>query len=206
MTTRACVYECDSGTQLSESELNPRKIFCGKAGILLMQFEQWVPFPLERVFRFFANPENLPRIMPPSLGMKIVHVNLVRPAQAGLPAPVPANLLAGVGSEIVTSFRLIPFLPIRIPWVARITEFEWLHHFADIQERGPLRRWHHRHEFAAESREEGDGTRVRDVVEYEFGLGPLESSAKKLAFDPQMRRVFAHRQKVLEELLAAAGH
>ena len=30
-----------------------------------VQFEDWVPFPIERVFLFFANPENLPRLMPP---------------------------------------------------------------------------------------------------------------------------------------------
>ena len=169
-----------------------------------MQFEQWVAFPVERVFLFFADPENLPRIMPPSLGTKVVRMNLVPPPQAELAKLSVTNSLAGVGSEIVTSFRLFPYLPIRIPWVARITEFEWPHHFADIQEHGPLRRWHHRHEFAAESRDGHDGTWVRDVVEYEFGLGPLESAAKKLAFDPQMRRVFAHRQKVLEGLLSTA--
>jgi len=26
-----------------------------------IQFEQWVPFTLEKVFLFFANPQNLPR-------------------------------------------------------------------------------------------------------------------------------------------------
>src|SRR5690242_20623529 len=31
-----------------------------------LEFEQWVPFPLQRVFAFFSNPENLPRIMPAS--------------------------------------------------------------------------------------------------------------------------------------------
>jgi len=42
------------------------------------QFEVWVPFPLERVFRFFANPENLPRIMPPASGTRIEALRLVR--------------------------------------------------------------------------------------------------------------------------------
>ena len=26
--------------------------------------EQWLPYPVEPVFAFFANPENLPRLMP----------------------------------------------------------------------------------------------------------------------------------------------
>ncbi len=28
------------------------------------QTEQWLPFPVELVFAFFAYPENLPRLMP----------------------------------------------------------------------------------------------------------------------------------------------
>jgi hypothetical protein len=43
----------------SQREASPRKTTA-------MSFEQWVPFPLERVFLFFADPRNLPRLMPPS--------------------------------------------------------------------------------------------------------------------------------------------
>ena len=67
----------------------------------LVQFEQWVPVPIERVFLFFANPGNLPRIMPPQTGTELVRLKLVpppgipqknaRPSRTGhlWPAPVP---------------------------------------------------------------------------------------------------------------------
>ena len=73
-----------------------------------LEFEQWVPFPVERVFAFFANPENLPRIMPAASGTKILALKRVAPPSA--PAGAAAVSAAGVGSTIVTSFpRLLLF-------------------------------------------------------------------------------------------------
>jgi ligand-binding SRPBCC domain-containing protein len=167
------------------------------------EFAEWVPFPLERVFLFFANPENLPRIMPPDADTRIEDLNLVSPP----PLPGSASLgqlLAGVGSEIATSFRLAPPLPFRGRWTARITEFEWNHHFADIQVQGPFRSWLHRHELAREMRNEVNGTLVRDRIEYEIGLGFLGAIAQALFVARQMQATFAHRQRVLEGLLHRA--
>ncbi len=164
-----------------------------------LEFEQWVPFPLEPVFRFFANPRNLPRIMPPSTGTRIDDLRLVAP-------PPPANEtnfaeLAGVGTQIDTSFRVLPPLPFRATWVAVITEFEWNHHFADIQTKGPFKKWHHRHEFSEELRSGMPGTIVRDVIEYEAGFGVAGKLAEKLFISAQMPRMFAHRQQILGSLL-----
>ena len=163
------------------------------------QFEQWVPFPVDRVFLFFANPENLPRIMPPETDTRIDKFQLAPPpSPPKLAQPVP---LAGVGSEIHTSFRLVAGLPFRARWIARITEFEWNHHFADIQEKGPFKSFHHRHEFADETRDEVKGTRVRDHINYEIGFSIAGSIAQKLFAGPQMAGTFLYRQQALENLL-----
>jgi ligand-binding SRPBCC domain-containing protein len=123
-----------------------------------------------------------------------------------VPPPPPPNSIhfakaAGVGTIITTSFRLFPFLPLRVLWIARITEFEWDHHFADIQQKGPFKRWHHRHEFVVDTRQGVSGTLVRDVIEYEFGMGPLEALANRLLFEGRLRDTFAQRQKKLPTLL-----
>lgn len=169
-----------------------------------LRFEQWVPFPLVPVFAFFSNPENLPRIMPASMATRLIRLNLVAPPPA--PAGVSADVskAAGIGSTIVTSFRIFPFLPARARWIAGITEFEWNHHFADVQETGPFRSWHHRHRFARETRDGIEGTLVSDVVDYEVGFGFLGEIANALFIRNQMRKTFASRQKVLESLLARA--
>jgi ligand-binding SRPBCC domain-containing protein len=79
---------------------------------------QWVAVPLNKVFAFFSDPANLPRIMPPQMHVCTMRVALVPP-----PAEDSAGVLgldrdksAGAGSEFVISFRPVPFFPIRMEW------------------------------------------------------------------------------------------
>ena len=162
-----------------------------------LAFEQWVPFPLEHVFAFFSNPENLPRIMPASSGAKLIALNRMPP-----PGDTASEKAAGVGSRIVTSFRVFPLLPIRAQWIARITEFEWHHYFADVQDKGPFKSWHHRHEFVAAPRDGVTGTLVRDVIEYEVGFSVIGAIANGLFVRRQMQKTFAQRQHLLLKLLS----
>jgi ligand-binding SRPBCC domain-containing protein len=164
-----------------------------------LEFEQWVPFPLDHVFAFFSNPENLPRIMPTASQTKLIALNRMPPPAP--PTGLPADKSAGIGSTIATSFRVFPLLPIRAQWIARITEFEWNHHFADIQDKGPFKSWHHRHEFAAHERDGVRGTVVRDVINYEVGFSFVGRMANTLFVCRQMENTFAHRQKTLPKLL-----
>src|ERR1700756_1149180 len=163
-----------------------------------LEFEQWLPFPLERLFAFFSNPENLPRIMPASSYTQLIALNRVPPPEV---AGVCSKKAAGVGSSIVTSFRVLPFLPLRRRWVARITEFEWDRYFADVQDEGPFKSWHHRHEFASARRNGTEGTTSRDVIDYEVGFGFLGSIANALFIRQQMQTTFAERQGRLPNLL-----
>ena len=165
-----------------------------------LEFEQWVPFPLERVFAFFSNPENLPRIMPAASATRLIALKRVPPPEVS--AGVSTEKAAGVGSSIFTSFHVFTFLPIRRRWVARITEFAWNRYFADVQDEGPFKRWHHRHEFASAVRDGRGGTLVRDVIEYEVGFGLAGTLANALFVRRQMENTFAQRQHLLPHLLA----
>jgi ligand-binding SRPBCC domain-containing protein len=167
-----------------------------------LEFAAWVPFPLAQVFAFFSNPENLPRLMPPATETRIECLQLVEPARPPGPNTTSVQPAAGVGSIITTSFRPFPFLPWRREWIAAITEFEWNHHFADVQQKGPFKQWHHRHEFTPEARERLNGTLVRDLIEYEVGFGWPGALANSLFIARQMRPTFAARQKILPQLLA----
>jgi ligand-binding SRPBCC domain-containing protein len=165
-----------------------------------LEFADWVPFPLPLVFAFFSNPQNLPRIMPAATQTKIDALHLVAPPPPPDSAASPHT--AGVGTLIVTSFRMFPFLPLRAQWIARIVAFDWNHYFADEQRKGPFQRWHHRHQFQAEARSGVAGTLVKDVIDYEVGFGPLGALANALFIERQMRAMFASRQKTLPQLLA----
>jgi len=162
------------------------------------RFTQWLPVAIEQVFLFFANPENLPRIMPPETETRLIELRLVAPAESPNANAAP---LAGIESEIVTSFRVLPLLPFRAGWTALITEFEWNHHFSDVQKIGPFRRFQHRHEFEAQVRDGKAGTLVRDVIEYEVGFGPLGFCIDRLFVARRLQRTFAYRQDALRKLL-----
>ena len=136
--------------------------------------------------------------------MKVRSHEPASPLRAVGPGSPPDGGEAGVGTVIVVSVKLFPPLPIRTGWVARIVEYEHGHHFADVQDRGPFRRWEHRHEFEAGRRDGRDGTVVRDVLEIEVGLGVLGKVAERLLVGRQMARTFEHRQRTLEALLASS--
>jgi ligand-binding SRPBCC domain-containing protein len=165
---------------------------------------QWVPFPVELVFAFFANPANLPHLMPPWLK---THIEDARMAPAP-PRPVahdPArrflSVAAGVGSEILISFVPIPWIPKRVSWMARITEFEWNSHFCDYQVRGPFTEFRHRHGIQPELRDGQEGTLVSDEIEFALPYGAM-GELGSLLVKRQLAQSFAYRQKRLPEILA----
>jgi ligand-binding SRPBCC domain-containing protein len=140
--------------------------------------------------------------MPKATDTRLDQLHLAPPPPSQNRDSVVSPRAAGVGTVIVTSFRLLPFLPLRAQWIARITAFEWNHYFEDVQQKGPFEQWHHRHEFLAEMREGVSGTLVRDMIEYEIGFGPLGALANSLFIERQMRRTFAQRQQKLPQLLS----
>lgn len=139
-----------------------------------------VPRPLDEVFAFFADAENLEAITPPWLRFEIT-------------SPRPISM--GTGTLIDYRLRLHG-VPIR--WRTRIRVWEPPFLFVDEQLRGPYRRWVHEHTFERHP----EGTRVRDRVEYSHLGGPL---VHRWLVGPDLDRVFAYRKQRLTELLAPAG-
>lgn len=135
--------------------------------------EQVLAAPIDEVFPFFANPENLERITPPFLGFTIL-----------TPRPIPMR----VGQRIDYRIKLRG-LPMR--WTSEITAIEPPHRFVDVQIRGPYRLWEHEHRFVAE----GGFTRVIDHVRYAVIGGKL---VDRLLVRPDLERIFEYRREILE--------
>jgi ligand-binding SRPBCC domain-containing protein len=168
---------------------------------------QWVSFPVELVFAFFANPANLPHLMPPKLETRIEDARVEPPP----PRPEPADparrfrsIAAGQGSEILISFFPISWVPRRVSWMARITEFAWNEHFCDEQVRGPFASFRHCHGVKTEIRDGVEGTMVTDSIEYRMPFGVLGQAAGVFV-RRNLAGSFAYRQKRLPEILAAAA-
>ena len=168
----------------------------------LFQAEQWLPYSVEQVFAFFANPENLPRLMPPWQKARIEEASFAppppRPGATGQRFP---GIAAGAGTRMTLSFRPFPYSPVRVPWDAEISEFVWNDHFCDTQGRGPFAFWHHCHTITAETRNGAEGSLLRDHVEYALPLGPLGELARVVFIERQFKSMFAYRHKRTAELL-----
>ncbi|HEY5057223.1 MAG TPA: SRPBCC family protein [Acidobacteriaceae bacterium] len=163
--------------------------------------EQWLPYPVEAVFAFFADPENLPALMPPWQRVRIEKLTLVPPR--GDAAHLSAKA-AGAGSRIVLSMRAIPLVPIRVRWDAEIIEFEPNRHFTDRQVRGPFAFWQHTHHVRALDRNGPGVTVVTDEVNYDLPLWIFGHMAHALFLHRQIEKVFAFRRERIIDALARA--
>jgi uncharacterized protein YbjT (DUF2867 family)/ligand-binding SRPBCC domain-containing protein len=144
---------------------------------------QLVPRPIEEVFAFFSQPENLGRITPSSMGFELLTVD--RDMRDGL----------------VIRYRIRPLLGIPLTWTTKITGYEPPTGFRDTQLSGPYRRWEHAHSFQAVP----GGTLVRDEIDYEVPLGRLGDLANRLVVRSELERIFRHRAETIRTVFAAAA-
>ena len=144
-----------------------------------LKASQFLPYPQNQVFEFFADAFKLQSLTPTWLHFSVV-------------TPPPIRIAAGT----LIDYRLkIHGVPLR--WQSRISVWEPPWRFVDEQTRGPYRRWHHQHEF-----EPADGGTVcRDTVDYEVYGGSLINS---LFVRPDLFKIFAFRQSRLRELFPDA--
>src|ERR1700676_2066420 len=172
--------------------------------------EQWLPYPVELAFAFFANPENLPRLMPPWQKARIEEAAFAPPPPRPLatdPALRFKSIAAGAGTRMTLSFRPFPYAPIRIPWEAEISEFAWNDHFCDIQLRGPFTSWKHSHRLRPETRADNSGglihgTMLRDEVEYTMHFGRFGEIAQRLFISHQIQSIFTYPPTPPPKILA----
>ncbi len=144
----------------------------------IVESRLWLPKPRAEVFAFLADPVNLPSVMPPSLGVRLV--------------TSPPAMAAGAVFDLRLAWLGVP-----LRWRAFVREYDPPVRFLDVQVRGPYARWEHRHLFLVA----GDGTRVEDRVVYRLPFGPLGRLAHALLVGHQLGRLWAHRRERIGELL-----
>jgi ligand-binding SRPBCC domain-containing protein len=169
------------------------------------QTVQWVPYPIAAVFAFFADPANLPRLMPAWQKARIETSSIVPPTKRDPQNPRAVSTAAGAGSAMTIRFRPFPLSPILVSWKATIVDFEWNHHFCDEQPEGPFAYWRHCHRVSEETQDGIPGTQVIDDLVYELPLGIFSEPAHSLIVRRQIEAIFRYRQQRLFELLQP-GH
>lgn len=106
--------------------------------------EQWVPQPIDTIFKFYSEAKNLETLTPPHLNFKVT-------AQS-----TPA-IQEGTRINYRLTLHGIPFR-----WQSMIMDWHPPRRFSDIQVVGPYWLWHHTHDFI----EEDGGTLIRDRAVY----------------------------------------
>ena len=142
--------------------------------------EQFLSYPIEQAFRFFASPENLNLLTPPWANFSIL-------------SPQPIEMAVGTIIEYRIRLRGVP-----VNWRSEITEWQPPFAFCDVQLRGPYRFWVHRHTFE----EKPGGTLVTDHVDYGVLGGAL---VNRLFVAGELRRIFTYRKTRLHELFPDTG-
>ena len=144
--------------------------------------QQALARPIDDLFNFFKQPDNLEKITPSSVGFTIL-----------TPRPIKMQ----VGTVLDYTIRLLG-LPVR--WTTLISAYDPPHRFIDVSLRGPYSFWHHTHTF-----EENDqGTIMTDEVHYALPFGVLGRLAHSLWVKRQLKYIFDYRMKVIGELLENA--
>lgn len=163
--------------------------------------EQWLPFPRTLVFAFFANPKNLPPLMPAWQQARVEQASFCPPPPRPGDTPDYGTVAAGSGTRLTITARALPGLPLRSPWDALIEDFRWNEGFCDVQLRGPFAYWRHCHSVRdGHSPAVEPGTIVRDEVTFQLPLDPASRPGLPVA-RAAMQLLFGYRQRRASVLL-----
>lgn len=144
--------------------------------ITKLHFSVNVAAPLEKVFEFGSNLDNLPKVQPGYV-----------------------KILKGKGSHKKNSSFLILFWQGFIPtlWGGIISEYEKNRFFTDIQTFGPFKSWKHTHSFKSIP----GGTQIDDDVEYELWGGKIGEWINQKYMKKLLKKMYRGRQeKALQHL------
>ena len=141
---------------------------------------QKIPITLTEAWVFFSKPDNLKKITPSELGFNIISKHHGETMYAGQ----------------IIEYKISAVMGIPLYWMTEITHVEKGNYFIDEQRYGPYSLWHHQHHF----KEIENGVEMTDIIHYKLPLYFLGDIANALFVKAQLRKIFDHRFKAVEDL------
>jgi len=115
---------------------------------------------------------------------------------------VKSDLPPRIHAGMMIEYRVSPLLGIPMTWLTEITQVRDGLYFVDEQRVGPYAIWHHEHHF----RDLGDGRiEMQDKVTYTLPLSPFSEVVHPFLVKPQLDKIFAFREKRVNELFFGAS-
>jgi ligand-binding SRPBCC domain-containing protein len=146
----------------------------------IIRSRSWVGAPIAEVFRFFDDPANLGRLMPPPIRIRLVQVE---------PAPVR--------SGSVFEFRY-GLGPVQRTWTVRLVDRVVNARIVDETISGPMKRFHHSHTFTVARR---GGTWIEDRIDFQVGPGGPLGAILNVMAGVAMRLTFIWRHAMQRRIL-----
>lgn len=134
--------------------------------------------PLEEVFHFFSQAENLNALTPPELQFKIL-------------TPLPIKMKEGTIIDYKIKLNGIPFT-----WKTEINKWQENEYFIDQQIKGPYKIWHHKHSFKSLV----GATEMTDEVNYLSPGWLVEPIIQYLFIKRKVESIFDYRNTKLKEI------
>ncbi len=147
--------------------------------MLQFQYSSLINAPVEQVWDFHDRPDILQQLTPPWQPVKVV------------------RRVGGLGVGAVSEFQLW-LGPIPVTWVAVHSECQPYRLFVDVQQRGPMVSWTHRHEFQLE----GQQTRLSDRITFELPGGWLAELLLGWWVKARLTDMFRYRHQVTQRACA----
>lgn len=140
----------------------------------------FIPAPIDDVFAFFSDAENLNDITPPWLDFKIT-----------TPLPIAMEKSALIDYSL-------KLMGVRLTWKTEIADWEPPGRFVDRQIKGPYRVWKHTHLFA----ESNGGTQMTDVVQYAVPGFVFSPIIHYFFVRPRLEKIFSYREESILKYFA----
>jgi ligand-binding SRPBCC domain-containing protein len=150
-----------------------------EAAMYQLKSVQTIQTDLNTAWDFFSSPKNLQVITPDYMGFII---------QGELPEKMYEGMFI--------SYKVSPFLGIKLDWTTEITHIRELSFFVDEQRVGPYKIWHHEHHF----KETSQGIEMTDIVSYLPPFGILGKLVQPVLIAPKLKEIFDFRYRKVEEL------
>jgi len=143
----------------------------------LFEQQQWTHKPLNEVFDFFSDEQNLEELTPPLLNFKVQGKSTEKIQE---------------GTKIYYKLK-IRGIPAR--WTSLITNWEPMTQFADVQIKGPYSKWYHRHIFSTLA----GGVLIEDKVIYRLPFSRYGGNLLNWFIRKDIKTIFSYRRNRIKE-------